>query len=704
MAVLRRKIFFSLLVIFLGFICFTPVKGDQFENTSGLNSFGMPGAIDLPSAINLPDGQFSISSTAFGGTIRVNLSFQILENLTGAFRYARIPSATGDHRGYYWDRSFDLHYLLNKEKKIFPSIAIGVRDIIGTGIYSGEYVVSTKTFGSKLRISGGLGWGRLAGQNGFNNIFGNSTRGGRDFGRGGTFQVENLFSGDNSPFFSVSYKLNEKIELISEISPDDYSHETSSSKGFTRRSNLNLGVKYSFAPSFSILASFIHGDALGLTLNLGINPKDSPYKSGIEPAPMPILSTDLLSKDSKLEDDVFRESKRLLDLEGIELKDIQMSSTTIAIDIVNRQYINVSQMIGRVSRIFALTSPPNIKKFKINVIDHVSSLFISEVVIVREEFVANELIFNGSDLLWKSVSINNSEKKFLYNSERQSKKLSWSLYPYLETMLFDPHAPIRFSIGAELSGVYNFSPAFSVSGSLRQPIAGTMDDVKRGPKVGLPNVRSDFMYYHRDIASNLYINYLTLNHFLKPHPNLYATINVGILELMHAGIRSEVIWKQNKKPYGFGLDLAQVQKRGTKANFHLIDEYYNTLLASLYYDMPNDWIVKIDAGKYLAGDYGSTVSMKRTFNNGWEFGAYATLTDVPFSRFGEGSFEKGLTIKAPLSWFTGKKSRSVMNAVIRPITGDGGAKLNLSREKYIYDIVNEYDEKNISDNWKRVYR
>ena len=283
----------------------------------------------------------------------------------------------------------------------------------------------------------------------------------------------------------------------------------------------------------------MHGDALGLTLNLGINPKDSPYKSGIEPAPMPILSTDLLSKDPNLEDDVFKESKKLLDLEGIELKNIQMSSTTIAIDVVNRQYINVSQMIGRVARIFALTSPANIKKFKINVIDHGSNLFISEVVIEREDFVANELMFSGPDLLWKSVSINNSEKKFLYDPERQSKKFSWSLYPYLETMFFDPHAPIRFSIGAELSGVYNFSPALSVSGSLRQPIAGTLDDVKRGPKRGLPHVRSDFMYYHRDIGSNLYINYLTLNHFLKPHPNLYATINVGILELMHAGIRSE---------------------------------------------------------------------------------------------------------------------------------------------------------------------
>ena len=79
----------------------------------------MPGEIDLPIAQDLPDGQFSVSSSIFGGTIRFNLSFQISKNLTGAFRYARVPSASGDHKGYFWDRSFDLHYLLHKEKNIF---------------------------------------------------------------------------------------------------------------------------------------------------------------------------------------------------------------------------------------------------------------------------------------------------------------------------------------------------------------------------------------------------------------------------------------------------------------------------------------------------------------------------------------------------------------------------------------------------------
>ena len=77
-----------------------------------LNSFGMPGNIDTPTAEVFPRGQFSVSSSMFGGTIRTNLSFQISDSLTTSFRYSRIPSPGGDHNGYFWDRSFDIHYLI----------------------------------------------------------------------------------------------------------------------------------------------------------------------------------------------------------------------------------------------------------------------------------------------------------------------------------------------------------------------------------------------------------------------------------------------------------------------------------------------------------------------------------------------------------------------------------------------------------------
>ena len=166
------------------------------------NNYGMPGAIDNPTAEAFPDGQFSFSSSVFGGTVRTNLSFQISDSLTTSFRYSRIPSAGGDHRGYFWDRSFDIHYILKKNTNYFPAIAIGLRDFIGTGLYSGEYLVATSNLNSRLKVSAGIGWGRLSGKNTFSNIFGKGNiRSSAFLGMGGTPSLKQFFSGRNSPFF-----------------------------------------------------------------------------------------------------------------------------------------------------------------------------------------------------------------------------------------------------------------------------------------------------------------------------------------------------------------------------------------------------------------------------------------------------------------------------------------------------------------------
>ena len=174
--------------------------------------------------------------------------------------------------------------------------------------------------------------------------------------------------------------------------------------------------------------------------------------------------------------------------------------------------------------------------------------------------------------------------------------------------------------------------------------------------------------------------------------------------MMYAGIRAEAIWKDIKKPYGIGLDLASIKKRNTYGDFSIQSASYSTLIGTVYYDLQSDWSVQLDAGRYLAGDYGATFSLSRTFNNGWEIGAFATLTDVKFSTFGEGSFDKGITLKAPLSWFTGKKSQVYRKTIIRPITGDGGARLILEDNKFLYSAIEKYDEKSFKDNWNRVFR
>ena len=326
-------------------------ENNDFESSELLNNYGMPGTIDNPSAKSLPDGQLSVSSALVGGTLRVNLSFQITEKLTASFRYARIPIKGGPWKGYIWDRSFDAHYLAFKESAQIPSIAIGLRDFIGTGVYSSEYIVASKSLTDNLNISGGIGWGRMAGTYSFRNIFGKEVRKNVNVGLGGTPHIDHFFSGPNSPFLSLEYKLAENLLLAAEISPDKYTEESQAEKGMNRNTDLNFGFKYILSPSFTIIGMLMHGDAIGLTANLAVNPKNSPYKSGLDTAPMPIIETKLLSKKTKSEDNIFKESKNLLDLEGIELKRLRLSKDYIDVDVINRNYLNTAQMIGRVVRI-----------------------------------------------------------------------------------------------------------------------------------------------------------------------------------------------------------------------------------------------------------------------------------------------------------------------------------------------------------------
>ena len=57
------------------------------------------------------------------------------------------------------------------EGNVTPAFAIGLKDFIGTGRYSSEYIVETKSH-KNLSFSLGLGFGRLASYGGFSNPLG----------------------------------------------------------------------------------------------------------------------------------------------------------------------------------------------------------------------------------------------------------------------------------------------------------------------------------------------------------------------------------------------------------------------------------------------------------------------------------------------------------------------------------------------------
>lgn len=123
---------------------------------------------------------------------------------------------------------------------------------------------------------------------------------------------------------------------------------------------------------------------------------------------------------------------------------------------------------------------------------------------------------------------------------------------------------------------------------------------------------------------------------------------------------------------------------------------------STYYDFGNGFHGQIDTGRYLAQDWGATFTLTHRFNNGFEVGAFFTLTEVGFDEFGEGSFDKGIAISLPLTWMTGKPSLDRAGMTIRPILRDGGAQLALRNR--LFDLTRSERQGELDSRWGQFWR
>ncbi|MGB0800090.1 MAG: YjbH domain-containing protein, partial [Planktomarina sp.] len=237
--------------LFLGMICIV-IPGIAVSQTAAkYNLYGVPGLIEMPSAQMAPDGELALSFGQAGNSLRNTLSFQITPRLSGAFRYSRIrqwPNRAGTGvRSSLFDRSFDLRYQVLTEEKYRPAVVVGLQDFIGTGIYSGEYIVASKTFGSVV-ATGGIGWGRFGSYKGFDNPFGalSDEFGTRQIGFsgvGGELEAAKWFRGDAAVFGGLSWAVNDRLTFKAEYSSDAQVAETTRNH-FVRSSPLNFGVDY----------------------------------------------------------------------------------------------------------------------------------------------------------------------------------------------------------------------------------------------------------------------------------------------------------------------------------------------------------------------------------------------------------------------------------------------------------------------------
>lgn len=641
-----------------------------FYEKAYASDYGTTGLIDIPTARMMEDGVLRSTISKQESVSIYSLNYQATPWFETTFRYA------GFEDFFFYDRSYEAKFRLVEETYFFPQVALGIRDIAGTGVFGSEYLVGSKKIGN-FDVSLGVGWGRLAGNGDFNNPLIDYSK---DFefrdaetGLGGEFSFSNFFSGEKAGLFGgLSYQFNNiPLTFNVEYNPDNYTYETKfGSKD--PKSPVSIGLKWELLDNLHLSANYKHKTQFGFTLSADLDTKKS---SPIFPrkAFKSSLIKPIEEYPPGLDPNVWYD-RLLIDMNeaGLYLFSANYSEdkTDVLLEIGNKNFSNWGDAISQALALADLHLP---KKYSsITFIINENGSRVSSVETIRP----SKMFFNNQNSFENQLNIT-SAKKVLETRNTTSffqYKLPVDISIQNKTQIMDPDEPFRYQLYAQLGSNIKLTKNLSLKLNFGVDIENNFNTIIRESNSALPPVRSEVKKYLQGGTTGLedfYISYQD-NYF----KSVYFRAEAGILEEMFSGIGGEIIYSNFYSRLAFGLSGHYAKKRDYDGKFNHLEYdtftgFFSTYWASPFYNFD----IAFHAGSYLAGDKGGTLEFRRTFDNGWDVGIWATRTNVSAAQFGEGSFDKGIYFKVPLHAIFNRNSRNYYSTRIRPTQRDGGARL-----------------------------
>ena len=267
-----------------------PVRAQDADPT---NLFGSRGVIATPSARMAPDGELSVGASFFKNNQHYNFGFEVLPWLEATFRYSGLQHFQKEYPVYY-DRAFGVKARLWDEDSngLMPAVAVGIDDIIGTGVYNGEYVVASKRFGA-IDTSLGMGWGRHAGTGELRNPIALVVKSFDErqsfFGQAGGADFKAFFHGHNVGVFggAVWHTPIDGLAVMAEYDSDNYAQEKAFGN-FTPRSQVNYGLSYNLSDRALLGMYWLYGRVVGGSFSLRLDPVHEQYPVKVEAPPPPV--------------------------------------------------------------------------------------------------------------------------------------------------------------------------------------------------------------------------------------------------------------------------------------------------------------------------------------------------------------------------------------------------------------------------------
>ncbi len=714
----------------------------NFDNLfAGANDFGNAGLLQTPTARMRPEGDFGLGVSTVRPYNQLYFFVQPLPWLETTVRYVDVtnrfyssdPSFSGGQ--HYKHRGVDAKIRLLDEGRLWPSIALGVQDVGGTGLFSSEYLVSSYHY-YDFDFSFGLGWGRLGARGGIRNplalISSHFDQERFTANTAGALNSSRLFSGhDIGPFGGAEWNTPVRgLALRLEYDGNDYHHEPLDDNQKVN-SPLNIGLAYRGLSGVDLGVGYERGNVVMGRIAIYTNFQTlRGVAKTADPAPTPVaqpaasaaLETDRTSStpetlgvnavaapspnapllsdaaalhavqaggaksgevSSEEQHEFVLKLRAALKQQGFELVALDYDGFVkdVRVWLSQDRYRNPAKAVGRTARALADTAPSEISKFTLVFVDQGMENYRAEVYRQDFEKAAHD---NDPDGALASVVLKGPGDGFAsaqYFDGTRFPKFSWDTGPAVRQSVGGPDTFYAGQLYWKLGGAVAVTDHLNFTGVAGFNIINNFDQIKLQSNSVLPHVRSDIVKYLQQGSDGL-IN-LESDYTWSPFPDWYHRLSLGIFEEMYGGVATELLYRPYGRSWAMAFDINRVKQRGYDETFDFLPYIVTTGHVALYYK-PGYYnlLFKLSAGQYLARDRGGTVDISREFDSGVRVGIFATKTNVSSAQFGEGSFDKGLYISVPLDLFFAQSSRREAGFTFRPLTRDGGQMVYDGPELY----------------------
>jgi hypothetical protein len=669
------------------------------------NDFGEVGLLQTPTARMADEGEVAVEYSRTEPYTKFNVAGQPVPWFEGAFRYTIVSNRIAPinigvtNPGSFIDKSIDVKFRLHQESRWMPAVAIGIRDLAGTGLFSSEYVVANKRFGS-FDVSLGLAWGYLGARGNLPNPLGwiDSGFDKRPVVKAGTvtgsFVPSRWFHGPTALIGGIQYQTPwERLVLKAELDGNDYQHEPLDNNQ-PQRWPVNFGALFHANRYIDVTLGYERGNTVMASLTLHDNlatAQAAPKPLDPPPEPVPLVATAetpiVPPRVEPGQTDWEAVSRILEENAGIKVDRIARRGPELLVYGEQTTYFYGAKGLGRAARILENRLDGSIDWITFVSEDH--GLPIVEDSLHRSKFVA--LLDHKLEMPTFKRSVEQDSTAPMHQEqvlfEKPLKRFEAHVSPGFYYSFGGVNSAVLYQVTGDAYATYHFTHHLWFDGQLSVNLLNNYGNYTYDPPSQLPRVRTDLRQYLETSKVNIPNFQLTWAEQLDT--DLYGMAYAGMFESMFGGVGAEVLYRPMGDRWALGADANFVRQRGFSQHFSFRNYQVATGHATLYYD--TGWYglkTAISVGRYLAGDWGTTIDVSRQFGNGVRMGAYGTFTTAG-KRYGEGSFDKGIYLSIPFDLFLPWSRHDRATLRYQPLLRDGGAKLNKLYE--LYDMTDDRD-------------